>query len=190
MTAVFRTLAVIVLCSVCFFTSLRFAAPLLTSTSLNFYLFMYLLHSVVMLALAWFVNKTARQLTNRNIALIGIFLFLSGIFFVGAFGMGAPPRDAIIYLANSTHEIWRHIFLMLAAILTTTGLIFFYHFVVKKLSNALGFIFLLLVIAGSLVTMYDFWWGTFMIPNDIRLWSEAGKDLNLFFTQKQWVRNP
>jgi hypothetical protein len=136
-----------------------------------------------MLALAWFVNKTARQSTNRNIGLIGIFLFLSGMFFVLAFGMGAPPRDAIIYLANSTHEVWRGIFLIIAAILTTTGLISFYHFVVRKLSKALGFIFLLLVIAAALITMDDFWWGTFTKRNDIRLWSEAGKDLNLFFSQ-------
>lgn len=183
MTAAFRILAIIFLCSICFFTLLRFAAPLLTSNSIHFYLLMSLLHSVAMLALGWFVNKTARQSSNRNITLAGIFLFLSGISFVAAFGMGAPPRNAIIYLANSTHEIWRHIFLMLAAVLTTTGLLIFYYFVVRKVSKALGLIFLLLVIAGTLITLYDFWWGTYTIPNDIRLWSEAGKDLNLFFGQ-------
>lgn len=183
MVAISRILAIILLCSVCFFTVLRFAAPLLTSTSLRFYLLMSFLHSVAMLALAWLINKTAPQSANRNIALTGVLFFLSGVFFVAAFGMGAPPKDAIIYLENSTHEIWRFIFLMLAAILTTMGLILFYHFVVRKLSKALGFIFLLLVIAAALITMYDFWWGTFTKRNDIRLWSEAGKDLNLFFRE-------
>jgi hypothetical protein len=73
MVAIFQILAIIFLCSICFFPLLRFAAP--PSNSLNFYLLIFILHSVAMIGLSWFVNKTTKQSTHRKIALIGIVLF-------------------------------------------------------------------------------------------------------------------
>jgi hypothetical protein len=33
------------------------------------------------------------------------------------------------------------------------------------------------------LTIYDFYWGLFIIPNDIDTWAKEGKNLNQFFSQ-------
>lgn len=184
MTArILRIIGIIFLCSICFFPLLRFVAPLLSNSSLTFFLFMSLLHSIFMIGVAWFVNKTASksQPFDINNKSIGLFLFLSGVFFVIAFGMGAPPRDANEWIANRTHEVWRAIFLELAVFCTGLGLYFFSRLIFNNFSKTFGTVFLILAVIGVGLTVYDFYWGLFIIPNDIDTWAKEGKDLKQFF---------
>lgn len=164
---------------------LRFAAPRLTGTSLSVFILISLLHAVFMIGVAWFVNKSARnpQPLNAGNKPIGPFLFLSGVFFVVAFGMGAPPRDANEWIANGTHEVWRGIFLVLALLCTVSGLYLFGQLIGSNLSKSFGIIFLILTFSGAVLTAYDFYWGIFIIPMDIDNWSKEGKDLTQFFSQ-------
>ena len=184
MTArILRIIGIIFLCSICFFPLLRFVAPLLSNSSLTYFLFMSFLHSILMIGIAWFVNKSASKsqpfaISNKS---IGLFLFLSGVFFVIAFGMGAPPRDANEWIANRTHEIWRAIFLELAVFCTGLGLYFFSRLIINNFSKTFGTMFLILAVIGVGLTVYDFYWGLFLIPNDIDTWAKDGKDLKQFF---------
>ena len=137
-----------------------------------------------MICVAWFVNKSASksQPFDKNNKSIGLFLFLSGVFFVIAFGMGAPPRDANEWITNRTHEVWRAIFLELAVICSGLGLYFFSRLISKNFSKSLGKVFLILAFIGVGLTIYDFYWGLFLIPSDIDTWAKEGKDLKQFFT--------
>lgn len=185
MTAkILRILGIMFLCSISFFPLLRFVAPLSTDSSLTFFIFMGFLHSILMIGVAWFVNKTSTgpQPFDKNNSSIGLFLLLSGVFFVIAFGMGAPPRDASEWMANREHEIWRAIFLELAVFCCGLGLYFFSRLIKTYFSKTFGTAFLILVAIGVGLMVYDFYWGLFLIPNDIDTWAKEGKDLKQFFT--------
>ncbi|MEO8854688.1 MAG: hypothetical protein ABI359_12980 [Ginsengibacter sp.] len=184
MTArIIRILGIVFLCSICFFPLLRFVAPLLTTKSLTFFILMSIVHSMLMIVIAMFVNKTAKGTFpfDQNYERTGLFLFLSGVFFVVAFGMGAPPRDANVWLQNSSHEILRAICLELAAFSSGLGLYYFSRLITNHFSKTFGFGFLFLAVLGIGLTIYDFYWGLVIIPNDIETWSKQGKDLNQFF---------
>ena len=108
-------------------------------------------------------------------------MFLSGGLFAPALGLGAPPRDAEVYLANSAQELWRGVVLILAATSAILGLLSFWQSVVRPLSLAVSAIYLIVLAGATCITMYDFVWGTFVIPIDIRSWSEGGNELSSFF---------
>ena len=192
MTAkILRIIGIIFLCSICFFPLLRFVAPLLSNSSLTFFLFMSFLHSIFMIGVAWFVSKTSikPQPFDRKNESIGLFLFLSGVFFVIAFGMGAPPRDASVWIANRTHEVWRAIFLELAVFCSGLGLFFFSRLIKSNFSKTFGTVFLILAVIGIVLTVYDFYWGLFLLPNDIDTWAKEGKDLKQFFNHYDDMKN-
>ena len=180
-----RIIGIVFLCSICVFPLIRLVAPLLSDSSLTFFLFMSLLHSIFMIGVAWFINKSTgkSQSFDKNNESIGLFLFLSGVFFVIAFGMGKPPRDANEWIANRTLEVWRAIFLELAVVCTGLGLYFFSRLISNNFSKTFGRAFLILTLIGVGLTIYDFYWGLFLIPNDIDTWAKEGKDLNQFFSQ-------
>ena len=40
-----------------------------------------------------------------------------------------------------------------------------------------------MTLIGVGLTIYDFYWGLFLVPNDIETWAKEGKDLSQFFSQ-------
>ncbi len=90
-------------------------------------------------------------------------------------------KDANVGLKNSSHEILRSICLELAVFSSGPGLYYFSRLITNHFSKTFGFVFLFLAVLGIGLTIYDFFWGLVIIPNDIKTWSKEGKNLNQFF---------
>jgi hypothetical protein len=177
-----RILAIIFLISIVFFPVIQFVAPR-TGTSLALFSVLSLLYiSGVAVIGRYLARASGGSEENSAVSRIAIFLILSGACFSVALGMGAPPRDATEFLSNERFELVRGIMLLAAVSCTGFALLQFSVIVQMHFSRNVSALYLFIAAVAMGMSVYDFIWGTFIIPNDIRRWVAEGKDAASFFT--------